>query len=283
MPPVSVILCTLGRPELLVGVLEDVLSQLPPEGEVLVVDQSRGEHRQQVRDWVRASRAIQVRILEAEPRGLPAARNLGIAQSEGQTVIFLDDDVRLAPGCLAAHLRALGRPGVGAVVGRVIERGMRPNAPATVNEVGADGRVRTNLTGLRPQEVGTLKGANMSLRREVLDQVGGFDRAYRGTALLEDADMGERVRQAGWSVWFEPQAELTHLSAPRGGVRQGSAWETERWRFHNTALFLKKHRPGPQTRAWATFAAIALRRSVQWRDPSAAARLLAAFREGWTS
>ncbi len=281
MRSVSIVLCTLGRPRLLVGVLGDLAAQLPARGEVVVVDQSEGEARRATQAWLAARGDARTRLLCAPPRGLPEARNLGLEQARGEVVLFLDDDVRLAPGCVQAHLRALERPGVGAVVGRVVERGMRPNAPPTVNEVGPDGRVRTNLTGRAPQPVGTLKGANMSLRREVLDQMGPFDSGFRGTALLEDADMGERVWRAGWSVWFEPEAELIHLSAPRGGVRQGSDWETERWRFHNTALFLRKHRPRARARAWATFAAIALRRAAQWRDPAASLRLMAAFEEGW--
>src|SRR5690606_13141284 len=124
------------------------------------------------------------------------------------------------PGLVAAHRARLAQPGVGAVVGRIVERVVLPNARPTTNRVGLDGRVRTNLLGYEARRVRALKGANMALRRDALAKVGGFDRNYRGNALLEDADIAARLRRAGYAIWFEPRAEVIHLSAERGGVRQ---------------------------------------------------------------
>ena len=118
----------------------------------------------------------------------------------------------------------------------------------------------------------------MSFRASAVRAIGGFDTNYGGTAFLEDTDVSERVRQLGWELRFQAPAEVIHHSAPSGGVRVATPRETERWRFHNTGYFLRRHRPSAAPRAIATFAAIATRRATEWRDPGAVAFLMGAFR-----
>jgi len=217
------------------------------------------------------------------PPGLPAARNAGLAQTTGRVVLFLDDDVRLATGCLAAHVAAYADPRVGGVVGRIDEARVRPNASTTVNRVGFGGRVRTNLQGARRQPIATLKGCNMSFLRRAIEQAGGFDPAYSGTAFLEDADASTRVAAAGWELWFEPAAGLQHLSVPSGGVRQPDPHRTEWWRFHNTGYYVRRHRsPLAAPSVALTFAAIASRRAWSWRRPTAMVSLMGALWKGWS-
>lgn len=273
----SVIIPTLDRDAAVARVLADLAPQLSPASEVLVVDQGRdpGPVR-------RAAAAHGFRHLAAPREGLPRARNRGLAHTTGEVVLFLDDDTRLHPGCVRAHLQAYDDPRVGGVGGQIFERSVRPNADHTVNRLDLGGRVRTNLTGGERVRVHTLKGANMSLRRAALDQVGGFDPAYGGTAFLEDADLSVRVAAAGWELWYVPEAAVDHLSEPGGGVRVGSLRRTETWRFHNTGVFARRHRgPAALLPVALTFSAIAARRSIEWGDPSAFPELVGALWRGW--
>lgn len=269
---VSVVVCTRNRPDRLAALLADLREQ--PAEEVVVVDQS---------DAVRPLVGV-IHIVD-EGRGLPRARNLGVARSQGDVVLFFDDDVRLLPGCVEAHREAYRDPLVGGVVGRIVERSLRPNAPSTTNRIDRCGRVRTNLEGLAPVQVEVLKGANMSFRRAALDGLGSdgvwFDEGYAGTAFLEDADLSARVAARGWVLRYVPQAGVVHLSEPSGGVRVGDRLRTERWRFHNTGRFLRKTRGALSVMpALATFSAIALRRSWELRRPDAAPWLMGAFLQG---
>ena len=251
----AVVIPTLHRPGPLRDVVGDVLAQLG-EGGLVVVDQSP----------VPSSFADpRVRVVHDPERGLPRARNRGITETSAPVVLFLDDDVRLHPGCLEAHRRAYLDPNVGGVVGRIVERSVRPNSRTVANRVGAGGRILTNLDGRGRRRIETLKGAQMSFRRAALVQAGPFDAGYRGTALLEDADMSVRVSAHGWELWYEPEAVVEHLSAPTGGVRCGDAWQTERWRFYNTGYFMARHRPGDLVRTRLTFLTVAVKRSLQWR------------------
>lgn len=277
---ISVIIPTFERPEALADAVRDVVEQLPAGGELLVVDQSSPSTRERNRRMVSRLGGTHLSIL---PPSLPNARNEGLRATSRPIILFLDDDVRLSPGCLRAHLDAFEQaPELGGAVGRIVERRVKPNAEAVTNTISLGGRVRTNLDGTSLRAVEILKGANMSFRRTALNQAGDFDANYLGTALLEDADISSRVASAGWKLAFLPKAMLTHLSVPSGGVRQLTPQATERWRFHNTAYYISRHRG---RRSFApvglTFGAIALKRGLQWRALGTSVDLLQAFAAGW--
>ena len=63
----------------------------------------------------------------------------------------------------------------------------------------------------RRRAVGMLSGAAMMLRREVVDEVGGFDERFHMYG--EDNEWCLRIRRAGWRLLFEPDAVVTHLGA----------------------------------------------------------------------
>jgi GT2 family glycosyltransferase len=271
----AVVVPTRDRPDALAALLDSLTPQLRPGDELLVVDQSAPHHQA-----TNARRLAPVHHLPTAPTGLPDARNQGVAATTAPAILFLDDDAWALPGCLDAHRAALANPSVGAVAGRIIERRLRPNGVGPRNDLDLGGRVRVDLSRWAPGAVATVKGANAAFRRAALDAVGGCDPGYAGTAFLEDADWSTRVRRAGWRVAWAPDAAIVHHSAPAGGCR-ADARGAERWRFHNTARFIRRHRAWTAPLVGATFAAIAARRAAQWRDPAAAAELVAAWVEGW--
>lgn len=278
----AVIVPTLDRADAVRRVVLDVLRQAPLDAEIVVVDQSSPEERARLRRWVEERADPRLSLLERDEAGLSAARNAGIAATTAPVVVFFDDDVTLDAGCVAFHVAAYTDPTVGGVVGRIREERLRSNAPSPTCRIGGDGRVHVGLDGDTPGEVDTVKGANMSFRRAALDDAGPFDTAYRGTSLLEDADLSTRVARAGWRLVYVPEAAVTHAHHPTGGVRVASEAETERWRFRNTGRFLARHRPAAAALpALATFGAIAVARAVRWRDPVAAPRLVRDWITGW--
>jgi GT2 family glycosyltransferase len=276
----AVVVATVGRPDAALEVLRDLLLQLGPGDEVVVVDQSAPAERAPVAAFCEG--AVGLRHVEADLRSLPAARNRGIAETTAPIVLFLDDDVRLHPGCLAGHRRAYRDPTVGGVVGRIVERSLAPNARQTTNRVDRGGRIRTRLDGREACEIETLKGANMSFRRLALVEAGPFDEGYGGTALLEDADQSVRVRAAGWRLRFEPEAGVDHLHLPSGGVRVGDELATARWRLHNIAQFVRRHgRVRDRPRVVATQVVVAARSALRARHLRGLRSLLAAYAVGW--
>jgi GT2 family glycosyltransferase len=71
------------------------------------------------------------------------------------------------------------------------------------------------------EEISFATGCCMLFKREVLDEVGLFDDRY--FLYYEDADMNERVRRAGYKVYYVPKAVLYHVNASSsGGAGKGN-------------------------------------------------------------
>lgn len=281
-PAVTIIIPTLNRPGYAADTARQVLQQSFRNFELLVVDQSDHPAADDLRNRLALLNDARVRYMHVPVRGVANARNEGVAQRRGDIVLFLDDDViLLGRDFIDSHLRALADPQVGGVTGRVVERLNRPNSRRTVARISIGGRTLDNMSGTEPVPVHGLKGGNMSLKAELFDRIGGFDRNFGGTGLLEEADFSTRVRAAGWKLMFQPEAELFHFSAPAGGNRVESDLHREWWRFRATAYYTRKHRGRLGLLPFlTTFTLIALRCAWRERAPSALAYLATGIKAG---
>jgi N-acetylglucosaminyl-diphospho-decaprenol L-rhamnosyltransferase len=91
----------------------------------------------------------------------------------------------------------------------------------------------TELTG--PTAVDWVSGACMIVRRSALEEVGPLDERF--FMYFEDADLCRSVREAGWSVYYLPEIEVTHQAG--GGTRSRPH---AIWRLHKSAfLYHRKH------------------------------------------
>jgi GT2 family glycosyltransferase len=115
-------------------------------------------------------------------------------------------------------------------------------------------------------------GAALLLRRAALDEVGLLDDSLFMYA--EDLDWCWRAHDAGWEIWFTPEAVVRHVGNASGtqlfGDGRSAAWINNSVRVH------RKHFAWPTTVAWqllnATGAAIASRRARQGDDAELARR-----------
>ena len=86
-------------------------------------------------------------------------------------------------------------------------------------------------------EVDALSGSCMVIRREVVDQIGYLDEQF--FAYQEDTDICTRARQAGWKVYYYPQAQIIHYGGQGGSrvepYRSIIEWHRSYW------LYYKKH------------------------------------------
>lgn len=129
------------------------------------------------------------------------ARNLGIAATSADLLIFLDSDCLPQPGWLAGHLAAHAA-GHAVVSGGVLADGdgywHRSYNLAMFHEIFAD-----NPPG--PRDL--LPTLNLSVERRVIDAVGGLDAALRRG---QDMEWTTRMRRAGFQPYFWPQAAVRH-------------------------------------------------------------------------
>ncbi len=125
--------------------------------------------------------------------GRAAARNVGIAAATGELIVFLDGDLTVEPDFVEGHVAAHAEPNVHAVVGRVTAApGVPRNAVVRyLHEYPGRGARQFEGRPVPPQFVVT---NNLSLRRDLLDEIGGLDDCFDGYG-GEDTLLGLRVEQ----------------------------------------------------------------------------------------
>jgi len=172
------IIITRNRPSLLRHCLEHVLAQSYPYKEIIVVDSSSNDESKQV--VAQYPEVISI-LLYGQRNNMPQARNEGIGVSSNDIITFVDDDAMVQPGWFDALVDTYRDETVGAVGGLVIEVpkphcdlltdapiiSIRPSGQVIVKNIGA--------ASVNQVEVDWLPGGNISCRRTVLEQVGGFD------------------------------------------------------------------------------------------------------------
>jgi N-acetylglucosaminyl-diphospho-decaprenol L-rhamnosyltransferase len=195
-----------------------------------------------------------VRLVEAENRGLAAGWNRGIRETQSQYVLLLNADAWLAGGALERLLDFADARPRAAVVGPRL-RNPDGTLQRSVRGFPTVWRLATEYLFLRKLAPGTsafnafyaggfdhdevrvvevVMGACMLVRRAAVEQVGECDEDY--FLFSEETDWCYRFREAGWEVVFFPGAECTHV---RGASHSGRLYR-ENLRGH--LLFLAKHR-----------------------------------------
>jgi len=106
-------------------------------------------------------------------------------------------------------------------------------------EIRFDGSIISNFNADYRIEVDHVYGCNMSFRRNILVDIGGFSLDYSGNAYFEETDLSIRVRKQGYKLVFDPTALVIHLMADEGGVRLHSFREWVYNYIHNYVILLK--------------------------------------------
>jgi glycosyltransferase involved in cell wall biosynthesis len=282
VPTVSVVICAYSdeRWTDLQSAVESIRRQSRAAHEIVVVI----DHNPALADMARERLAGALVVENSAERGLSGARNTGFAAAGGEVVAFLDDDAVADPGMLERLARGY-RPGVLGVGGAA-----EPAWPASRPRwfpAEFDWVVGCTYRGLPPAggAVRNLIGANMSVRRDVLDAVGGFEPGIGRIGKLplgcEETDLCIRAAEAfdgGWFV-FEPSARARHRVTPE---RTRVRYFVERCFAEGRSKAIVAQRSGAE-RALATERAYALRTlplgvargladAVVRRDPAGLAR-----------
>lgn len=206
--------------------VKSVLAQARAVDEIVVaVGPSRDDSRA-VADRL-ARRDARVRVVDNPSGRTSDALNAAIAAARGEVLVRVDAQAVLPSDYVGVALRALERTGAANVGGRqvpVAERGFaRAVAAAMRSPLGTGGAAYRNATTAGPVDTVYLG----VFRRAALDAVGGFDPAF---ARNQDAELNQRLRDAGYTVWLEPTLAVSYR--PRGTVRSLASQYLQygRWR-----------------------------------------------------
>jgi GT2 family glycosyltransferase len=270
-PLVSVVIPTKDQHERLRSCLDGLLNRTDYEPlELVVVD--NGSTEPDARSLLEELRSGGSAVVVEEWGAFNFSRlcNAGVTASRGDVVVLLNDDIEVIDsGWLEEMVSHAVRPDVGAVGAKLYYAdGRLQHGGVVLGPGGVAGHV---YLGAGPDEPGYFNRLNLThtlscvtaaclaTRREVYDEVGGFDE--RLAVEYNDVDFCIRVRQAGYKIIWTPYAELRHHErASRGAVRRlpaERAYMRERWArvldadpFYNPNLALdgKAFRPAQESR-----------------------------------
>lgn len=174
------------------------------------------------------ARFPEVRVVRLPENGGPgAARNAGFRAAKTDLILFLDNDVSLAPGCPEALAKALAAdPDAVVAMPAVIYAHRRD----TVQYAGAGSHFLGLMTLLSqdqpvdgtdatPRRVGSVVTCCFLVDRARLDDDEPFDEAF--FYQMEDHDFGVRTRARGFEILAVPEARVFHGKGTEGmSIRQ---------------------------------------------------------------
>jgi len=222
---VSVIICTYQRGKKLADTLIAVAQQTLPkeEYEVIVVnndpdDQDIGSFVATVRSNEFADQPGHLRFLHCPMLGLSHARNAGIAESQGEILLFLDDDSIAHNDVLESYWKAYkDHPNAGVIGGHIMVS--PPHSMQIPWKEGFQRYWSQFVTGNEEYTAVTNWweypwGANWSARREVMLRIGGFRSRYgrkgRDFSGGEEIVAASLIEKLGYSIAILPHAVVIH-------------------------------------------------------------------------
>jgi GT2 family glycosyltransferase len=253
---VSIVIPCYNRWSFLPRVLDSIASQTFKNWEIILVDDASENTR------FTPEQNGKVKYFRLEKRhGSGHARNIGVGQSTGEFILFVDDDTPLSSTYLEDVLQTYNKyEDAGAVGGRLIyvheEKyfDSNPSIEAPVRIGRYSGEV---LGGFDRKTLGTVEVPILHvislIKREDFLSVGGFDETtYVGNRYREETDLFVRIRQAGKKLYFDPNALAYHFYIKIGGQRS-SLLKTEYYVILNHKKFLKKFYPNRNSRMLICF------------------------------
>lgn len=221
----SVLIATYNRSRLLDETLT-WLARMPVAAgrswDVLVIDNNSTDATRATVERHQAAFPVPLRYLFEPQQGRSSALNTGIAHAQGRVLAFTDDDVRVQAGWLDAACDPL-LPGVAGVdyTGGPVRPIWEVDPPRWLDLTRGDlwGTIAIQDHGASPASYeGTRRvplGANMAVRAEVFDAVGGFraDLGRSGGHLVLGQEVPEwlmRARHAGFGGLYIPTMEVHH-------------------------------------------------------------------------
>jgi GT2 family glycosyltransferase len=195
--PVSVVLPTIGRPELVRSCLDSLARCEPRAAEILIVDSSDDDL---VAGVVAGFEEARARRIECRRLGLGSAFNLGLQEARHEIVLLTNDDCTVEPSWVGRGFHHASRDPDTIVTGRVRPQGDPAVVPSTNDDPVAREYSR--------QVAFVLYTQSMALHRSALLGFGGFDGRIQPSA--EDNDLSYRWLRAGLRIRYEPDFVVWH-------------------------------------------------------------------------
>ena len=234
------------RPLPLLELVSRLLDQDYCEYKVVVFEQSNDRN---LLERLKSLGSPRLRVIAAPATNAPAARNAAIRHAIGDIFLFIDDDdLPLGKSWISRHVANYDDAQCMGVVGRLVSNPNRlqgPRFPRIIRALAMrhtlfkDTRAYANNT-LPKKDIDFLIGSNASVRRSLVERIGGWDEGIPMNEEQSFAIKFARLRRAGEYFKFNPGPMMWRRTDVPGGLarRCGDCWYL---REFEARLFYYRH------------------------------------------
>ena len=240
-PKVSIVIPVHNKVLYTMNCLDSILKNTPDISyEVIVVDDRSTDSTQK-----RLAEVKNIKVVRSEKnRGFVGSCNAGAESATGEYVIFLNNDTMVTSRWLLSLAETLDRDKQCGAVGSklVYPDGRLQEAGGIIwrdargwNYGKFDDPEKPEYNYVR--EVDYCSGAALMVRRELFEQLGGFDSRF-SPAYWEDTDLCFSVRKLGYKVLYQPASVVVHFEGITAGTSTASGMKKHQ--DLNTPKFIEK-------------------------------------------
>jgi glycosyltransferase involved in cell wall biosynthesis len=229
IPLASVIVRSYRRPAALIELVDRLCAQQYPHFEVIIVEQSGDPG---LLGALAARRDPRLRVVERPPLGAPGARNEGVRHARGEVLLFVDDDdLPIGTDWIEGHMANYADPRCMGVNGRLAACAAGAPAPrfprlvrwASLRHTFFKDPWTFAFGSLRKDGIDFLVGSNASVRRSLIERIGGWD---EGIPMGEEQSFAfkfARARRPGEHLTYDPRPQVWRRVNIDGGLDRRSA------------------------------------------------------------
>ncbi|MFH1428811.1 MAG: glycosyltransferase [Candidatus Margulisiibacteriota bacterium] len=258
---ISIVIPTYNRKEQLRLTIKSLLNQSFHDFELVVADDGSSDGTNFMVESFGSDAWFPVKYCWHENAGRSATRNMGLKEAEGEIIVFIDDHIILDKEFLQEHVNAhiegakrLRDKGIKKETGLRDQGSDNSDNPKPGDIVAVRGRSilideiseMQALQELPPMPIDkqrindpfyTFITNNLSVKRIVLEEVGGFDEDFKNYG-FQDSELGYRVRQKGYRFKWAPKAVGFIFAC---GHTEDKSWERARQVGISARIFSVKH------------------------------------------
>ncbi|HEX8039912.1 MAG TPA: glycosyltransferase family 2 protein [Chryseosolibacter sp.] len=254
-PCVTIVTINYNQLKVTCELLDSLRNLTYPDVEVIVVD----NHSQEDPRAAIAERYPEVKLIVSERNlGFAGGNNLGIKESRGKYLLFLNNDTEVDPGFLEPLVALFeSNPKAGVASSKILYH----NSGGTIQYAGST-RVdpftgRSKRIGYMEKDEGQhdgLKetdlahGAAMMVPRSVINEVGMMPEFF--FLYYEEVDWCESIKKAGYKIYFVPASRVYHKESM--SIGKGSTLKTY-YMTRNRLLYMRRNTSGIKKITWILF------------------------------